>query len=122
MMGTRIDAQSFSKEVGIGSSSHCLLRRDCNRCYISVSDVSLVGKYLVMLEVGKRESRELWKVCMSGYESIGVMEISDCRERGSVVIFPESKEQNASAIELDGREFGSGLEEFRWRSWFIVFQ
>jgi len=31
MMGTRIDAQSFSKEVGTGSSSHCLLGRDCNR-------------------------------------------------------------------------------------------
>ena len=39
MMGTRIDAQSFSKEVGIGSSSHCLFGRDCNRCDISVSDV-----------------------------------------------------------------------------------
>ena len=25
MMGTRMDAQSFSKEVGIGSSSQCLL-------------------------------------------------------------------------------------------------
>ena len=42
-------------------------------------------------------------------ESIVVMEISDCRERLSVVIFPERKEQNNSAIELDGREFDSGL-------------
>src|SRR6218665_3959906 len=39
MMGTRMDAQSFSKEVGIGSSLHCLLGRDCNRLNISVSDV-----------------------------------------------------------------------------------
>ena len=39
MMGTRIDEQSFSKEVGIGSSSHCLFGRDCNRWDISVSDV-----------------------------------------------------------------------------------
>ena len=39
MMGTRMDAQSFSKKVGIGSSSHCLLGRDCNRLNISVSDV-----------------------------------------------------------------------------------
>jgi len=31
--------------------------------------------------------------------------------RRSVVIFSEKKEQNDSAIELDGREFGSGLEE-----------
>ena len=31
MMGIRIDAQSFSKEVGIGTSSHCLLERDCSR-------------------------------------------------------------------------------------------
>jgi len=31
MMGTRMDAQSFSKEEGIGSSLHCLLGRDCNR-------------------------------------------------------------------------------------------
>ena len=33
MTRTRIDAQSFSKEVhvGMGSSSHCLLGRDCNR-------------------------------------------------------------------------------------------
>ena len=30
-MGTMMDAQSFSKEVGIGSSSHCLLGRDCRR-------------------------------------------------------------------------------------------
>jgi len=28
---TRIGAQSFSKEAAIGSSSHCLLGRDCNR-------------------------------------------------------------------------------------------
>ena len=27
IMGIRIDAQSFSKEVGLGSSSHCLLGR-----------------------------------------------------------------------------------------------
>jgi len=39
MMGTRMDSQSFSKEVGIGSSLHSLLGRDCNR-NISVSDVS----------------------------------------------------------------------------------
>jgi len=39
MMGTRIDAQSFSKEVGIGSSSHCFFRRDCNKLDTSVSDV-----------------------------------------------------------------------------------
>ena len=39
-LGTRIDAQSFSKDVGIGSSLHCLLGRDCNRCYMSVSNVS----------------------------------------------------------------------------------
>ena len=31
MMVTMMDAQSFSKEVGIGSSSHCLLGRDCSR-------------------------------------------------------------------------------------------
>ena len=30
-----------------------------------------------------------------------------------VVIFPQKKEQNDSAIELGGIEFGSGLEEFR---------
>jgi len=31
MMGTRVDAQSFIKEVGIGSMSHCLLGRYRNR-------------------------------------------------------------------------------------------
>ena len=36
--------------------------------------------------------------------------------KARVVILPEKKEQNDSAIELGGREFGSGLEEFRWRS------
>jgi len=49
-------------------------------------------------------------------ELIVVLQISDCRERQSVEIFPEKKEQNDSAIELDGREFDSGLEEFQWRS------
>jgi len=29
MMLTKMDAQSFNKEVIIGSSSHCLLGRDC---------------------------------------------------------------------------------------------
>ena len=59
IMGTRIAAQSFNKEVGIGSSSHCLLGRDCNRLYISVSDgIMLVGKYLVMPVCGKGESHE----------------------------------------------------------------
>jgi len=47
---------------------------------------------------------------VSGGESIVVMEIRDCKERRSVVIFPEKKEQNDSAIELEGREFGGGLE------------
>lgn len=46
-----------------------------------------------------------------------VMERSDLRERErerlKVVMFPEKKEQNASIIELDGREVGSGLEEFQ---------
>jgi len=31
VMGTRIDTQSFSEEVGIGSSSHSLLGRNSNR-------------------------------------------------------------------------------------------
>jgi len=48
---------------------------------------------------------------VSGGESIMVMEVSDCGERRSVVIFPEKKEQNDLAIELDGREFGNGMEE-----------
>ena len=47
---------------------------------------------------------------MSGGETIVVMEIRHCKERR---IFPEKKEKKDSAIELDGREFGSGLEEFR---------
>ena len=38
MMGTRLDAQSFCKEVGIGLGSHCLLGRDSNRRDISVSN------------------------------------------------------------------------------------
>jgi len=37
MIGTRIDAQSFSKEVGVESSSHCLLGRDFNRWYYFIS-------------------------------------------------------------------------------------
>jgi hypothetical protein len=44
------------------------------------------------------------------------------RERRRVVILPEKKEQNDSAIEEDGRVFGGGLREFPWRSWFMVFQ
>ena len=39
MMGTRIDAQSFNKEVGMGSSFHCLFGRDCNIWDTSDSDV-----------------------------------------------------------------------------------
>jgi hypothetical protein len=39
MVGTRIDAQSFNKDVGMGSSSHCLFGRDCNRWDTSDSDV-----------------------------------------------------------------------------------
>jgi len=38
MIGTRTDAQSFNKEVGIGSSSHCLFGRECSRWDTSVSD------------------------------------------------------------------------------------
>jgi len=51
-----------------------------------------------------------------------VLERSDWRERRRVATFPEKKEQNDSAIEEDGREFGSGLAEFRCSSWFMVFQ
>ena len=59
MMGTRIDAHSFSKEVGIGSSSHCLLGRDCNCITGNIfKSLMLVVKYLVMLKVGKRESHD----------------------------------------------------------------
>ena len=50
-----------------------------------------------------------------------VLERSDWRERRRVATLPEKKEQNDSAIE-DGREFGSGLAEFRCSSWFMVFQ
>jgi hypothetical protein len=59
---------------------------------------------------------------MNGVSAGEFLERSDCRERRRVAIFPEKKEQNDSAIEKGGREFGSGLEEFRWRSWFMVFQ
>jgi hypothetical protein len=48
MMGTRIDAQSLNKEVGMGSSAHCLFGRDCN----NTSD-SDVGLKTMMIEVGK---------------------------------------------------------------------
>ena len=41
MMGTMIDAHSFSRAVGIGSSSHCLFGRDCNKLDTSDSDVGL---------------------------------------------------------------------------------
>lgn len=43
------------------------------------------------------------------------------RERWREVIWLEKKEQHDSDIEEDGREFGSRLEELRWRSWFVVF-
>lgn len=59
---------------------------------------------------------------VSAGESMVDFERSDCRERRIVVTLPEKNEQNESAIEEDGREFGSGLEEFRCRSWFTVFQ
>ena len=42
MIGKRIDAHSFNKDVGLvgmGSSSHCLFGRDCNRWDTSDSDV-----------------------------------------------------------------------------------
>jgi hypothetical protein len=39
MIGTRTDEHSFSKEVGIGSRSHCLFGRECNKLDTSVSDV-----------------------------------------------------------------------------------
>ena len=35
--GTRTEAQSFRREVGIGSSSHCLLGREFKRSDTSVS-------------------------------------------------------------------------------------
>ena len=35
--GTRTEAQSFRREVGIGSSSHCLLGREFRRSDTSVS-------------------------------------------------------------------------------------
>src|SRR6218665_1479437 len=105
--------QSFSKEVGIGSSLHCLLGRDCNRLNISVSDVC----WKVLSDAGGGEGGKSSVVeGISGGESIVVLELSHRRERRRVVIFPEKKEQNDSAIGLDGREFGSGLEKFRWRS------
>ena len=74
MMGPRIDAQSFSKKVGIGSSSHCLLGRDCNRLNISVSDVG----WKVLSDAGGGEGRESSMVeGISGGESIVVLELSD---------------------------------------------
>src|SRR6218665_2608946 len=54
MMGTRMDAQSFSKEVGIGSGSHCLLGRYCNRLNTSVSDVG----WKVLSDAGGGEGGE----------------------------------------------------------------
>jgi hypothetical protein len=36
--GTRTEAQSFRREVGIGSSSHCLLGRELRRSDISASE------------------------------------------------------------------------------------
>jgi len=38
-----------------------------------------------------------------------------------VVISSEKKEQNDQAIEGEGKVFGSGFQEFRWKSKFIVF-
>src|SRR6218665_2961193 len=74
MTGIRMDAQSFSKVVGIGSSSHCLLGRGCRRCHIYVSDVSLK----VLSDAGGGEGGE-WSVVegISGDESIVVLELSD---------------------------------------------
>jgi len=58
---------------------------------------------------GEYKLSESW-VAEKVSESIVVLEISDWRERRRIVIFPEKKEQNDSAIELDESEFGSGLE------------
>ena len=71
--GNKDGCTVFSKEVGIWSSSHCLLGRDCNKLNTSVSDVG----WKVLSDAGGGEGGESSVVeGISGGESNVVLELS----------------------------------------------
>lgn len=105
--GRRTDAQSFRREVGIGSNSHCLLGSEFKSSKTSVS------------EAGWRILREDWEGGGGGIGVGGGSAVEDCEARRdcSVTrrdeILSEKNEQNVSAIEGDGMEVGSGEGDLR---------
>src|SRR6218665_2027084 len=67
IIGTRTEAQSFRREVGIGSSSHCLLGRVFKRSDTSASEVGkrIGSDELEIEEVGLGEGSFLmWHLSM----------------------------------------------------------
>src|ERR1043165_3115261 len=98
--GTRTEAQSFRREVGIGSSSHCLLGREFKR---SDTSVSVAGE-----KIGKDDCEAGGVGFEKGGES--VMEELDARKDCSVKrrdeTLSEKNEQKVSAREEEGMELG----------------
>src|SRR6218665_2632084 len=105
--GRRTDAQSFRREGGIGSNSHCLLGSEFKSSKTSVS------------EAGWRILREGWGGGGGGIGVGGGSAVEDCEARRdcSVTrrdeILSEKNEQNVSVIEGDGMEEGSGEGDLR---------
>lgn len=105
--GMRTEAQSFRREVGIGSSSHCLLGREFNRSDTSVS------------EAGERIESDDWEAggVGSGEGSGSVLgeceSRRDCSVKRRDEILSEKNEQKVSAIDGEGMELGSGEEDLR---------
>lgn len=106
--GTRTEAQSFRREVGIGSSSHCLLGREFKRSDTSAS------------EAGKRIGSDEWVIggvrpAGEGSESVlaACESRRDCSVKRRDEILSEKNEQKVSAMEGDGMELGSGDDDLR---------
>jgi len=113
IIGTRTEAQSFRREVGIGSSSHCLLGREFRRSDTSASeagersgsdDWEAGGEGLREGSESVLISREAWDVCESR---------RDCSVKRRDEILSEKNEQKVSAIEGDERELGRGEGDLR---------
>ena len=83
MVGARTDKHFLSRDVGIGSRSHCLSGVDCMSLVISSM---VAGLKEVKLTGGESGSGECGDVVVSG--------ISDC----SLIILPEKKVANDCAV------------------------
>jgi len=119
MVGTNAAAQSFRREVGIRSRSHCLFGSEFSRADTSASEADLKDEKMELSEGGAGVVSQLEERGVSSDGEFSGDSEGRLRRREETLL--EKKVQKESAIREGERQLGKGEVELRCSKLLMVF-